>query len=260
MKNKTYYYSDVMNDDFAGNDIDTKLTEPDFVYLPRSPFYRAGAFLLYYGFAKPVTWLYIKIGLHQRYVGKKKIKSVRGRGCFFFINHTLEAGDAFIPNHMRVKKNYIVTGPDATSIPGIRTIVKMLGALPVPSCVGGARNFTSAVGCVVEKGHSVTVYPEAHIWPYYTKIRPFKADSFCLPASSGAPVFAVTNVFLKSRNKLRRRPVVKTYIDGPFYPDTDKPKRECAKELRDKVYEAMISEAEKQEQYVTNVFIKKETE
>ena len=133
----------------------------------------------------------------------------------------------------------------------------MFGAVPVPSTVSGTIKFKSAVTELVRCGKTVTIYPEAHIWPYYTQIRPFKSDSFKLPVDAGAPCYSFTNVFLKSRNPLKKRPVVKTYINGPFYPDTSLPKKERIEDLRNRVYESMIREAKKQEQYVTNKYIKK---
>jgi len=258
MKFKTYYYSDPLNDDFAGTNIDTKLTPEDYVYIPRSFVFRIFAFIMYRIIARPVTYLFDKIVHHHKYENKKVIKEVGKSGCFFYGNHTLLAGDAFIPNHMALRKNYIVAGPDAISIPGIRTIVKMLGALPVPSTIRGAKNYTDAVTELIGKGKSVTVYPETHIWPYYTKIRPFKNDSFSLPVALDAPCFSFTNVYFKSKNPLIRRPVVKTYVNGPFYPDKSLPKRERIAELRDRVYESMVRESEKQEQYLTNVFVEKQ--
>ena len=255
MKIKTFHYNDLVNDDFAYNTINTVQTPADYEYIPRSVWFRAGAFVAYHLIARPITYLYIKIAFHQKYVNRKVLRSIGKKGCFFFGNHTLEAGDAFIPNHIMLRKNYIVAGPDATSIKGLGTIVKMLGAIPIPSTIRGSRKYMEAVAELVGKGKTVTIYPEAHIWPYYTKIRPFKADSFTLPVASDAPSFSFTNVFLKSKNPLRRRPVVKTYINGPFYPNASLPKKERIVDLRDRIYDSMKKEAEKQEQYVTHVYV-----
>ena len=224
MKFKTFYYSDPLTDDFSGNNIKTILTPADYDYIPRSALFKSFAFISYHFVAIPFTYVYNKAAFHHRFVNKKALKEIGKDGCFLFGNHTLEAGDAFIPNHISHRKNFIVANPDATSIKGIRTIVKMFGAVPVPSTVSGTIKFKSAVTELVRCGKTVTIYPEAHIWPYYTQIRPFKSDSFKLPVDAGAPCYSFTNVFLKSRNPLKKRPVVKTYINGPFYPDTSLPK------------------------------------
>ena len=257
MANKTYYYSDPLHDDFAGNDINTVPTPADFDYLPRSKTFRAASAFLYFVIVKPAIRLYDTVAFHHRFVNKKVIKPYRRTGRFYFGNHTLEAGDAFIPNTICFGRNYIVTGPDATSIKGICTLVKMLGALPVPSTVSGVRKFSAAVSELMRRGVSITFYPEAHIWPRYTKIRPFGTESFKMPADSGAPCFSFTNVYLKSRIPFVKRPVVKTYINGPFFPDMTLPARDRAKDLRDRVYDSMVCESEKQEQYITNIYIEK---
>ena len=87
----------------------------------------------------------------------------------------------------------------------------------------------------------VTVYPEAHIWPYYTKIRPFSDASFGYPAKSGTPVFCFVNTYQKRRG--RKKPRTVTYIDGPFYPDMTLPVKQRRKALRDAVYAQMCERA-----------------
>lgn len=260
MKSKTFVYSDPLNDDFAGTDIKTKETPADYVYLPRSVFYRAAAFLFYYAVAFPITYIYDKIAFHHRFVNKKVLKQLSGKGCFFYGNHALKAGDAFIPNHLCARRNYMIVSADDISIPGLKTIVKMLGGLPLPYSVRGSINYQEALREVLSRGNTVTVYPEAHIWPRYTGIRPFSEGSFALPVKYGVPCFSFTNVFLRSRIPFVRRPVVKTYINGPFYPDESLPKKQRIRDLRDRVYGSMVYEAEKQEQYVTYRYIQKEPE
>ena len=100
----------------------------------------------------------------------------------------------------------------------------------------------------IAQGHTVTVYPEAHIWPYYTGIRPFKADSFGYAAVTGAPVVAMTNCFQKRR--FFKSPKVVTYLDGPFYPRKDLSRAENTKYLRDLTYEAMKERAKNHSTYV----------
>ena len=53
--------------------------------------------------------------------------------------------------------------------------IQLLGAIPIPNNKNGMKNFINAIETHINKKHSITIYPEAHIWPYYTKIRPFKA-------------------------------------------------------------------------------------
>lgn len=99
------------------------------------------------------------------------------------------------------------------------------------------------------------IYPEAHIWPYYTKIRPFVDTSFHYPIKYGVPAFCFTNTYQKRKGS--QKPNMVTYIDGPFFPDASLPVREQKKELRDRIYQTMCERA-KNSNAVTIQYIKKD--
>ena len=97
----------------------------------------------------------------------------------------------------------------------------------------------------VERRECIMIYPEAHIWPYYTDIRPFRELSFRYPVSFHTPVFCLTNTYQK--RKFSGKPKMVTYIDGPIYPDGTLPAKEQKKQLRDMVYEKMKERAKNNE-------------
>ena len=95
----------------------------------------------------------------------------------------------------------------------------------------------------IDKNCSITIYPEAHIWPYYTKIRPFKSVSFKYPVEMKKPVFCITNTYQK-RGKDKDKVRIVSYIDGPFYPDENlETVREQKEDLRNRVYETMVKKS-----------------
>lgn len=116
----------------------------------------------------------------------------------------------------------------------------MLGAIPIPDNKETMKNFLDTIKLRIKKGNSITIFPEAHIWPYYTKIRPFKNVSFKYPVQLDVPAFCVTNTYQsygKNNNKVR----VVSYIDGPFFPDKDcNTMKERQQNLRDKIYNQMV--------------------
>ena len=121
---------------------------------------------------------------------------------------------------------------------GMKNLVQMLGAIPIPIKRNGMKNFLNTIKKRIKQGHSITIFPEAHIWPYYTKIRPFKSVSFKYPAELNVPVFCATNTYQaygKNNKKLR----IVMYIDGPFLPDMSLSLKERQEDLRNKVYEVM---------------------
>ena len=117
-----------------------------------------------------------------------------------------------------------------------------LGAIPLPDTREAYRNFNACINGRIEKKHAVVIYPEAHIWPYYTKIRPFPDGSFGYPCKDGTPVFCFVNTYQKRKN--RKKPRMTTYIDGPFYPDMSLSLKERRKTLRDEVYAQMCKRSE----------------
>ena len=255
MKIKTLYYTDPLNDDFAGTGIKPEKIPADYKYSNESVPYRICKYFIYNFIGRPVVFIASKVWYRQKFVNRRSIKDIGNNGAFIYSNHTMMAGDAFIPNIVCPKYNYIVVGPDAVSIRGIKWLVKLFGAVPVPSSAKGFGSFYKAIKDDVEKGSTVTIYPEAHIWPYYTGIRPFKDVSFSYPVKFNSPVYVMTNTFSKRKFSLSRRPKVTTYIDGPVYPDLSMCRRDAVKDLRDRVFEIMSKRAEKSDyEYIRYVY------
>ena len=124
-------------------------------------------------------------------------------------------------------------------MPVLGNSIQLLGAIPIPNKKDGMRNFLEAIKYHVEKKHSITIYPEAHIWPYYTKIRPFKAVSFKYPVELKKPVYCMTNTYQSFKSFGKDKVKIVTYIDGPFYADDSLKIREQKQKLRDMVYDCM---------------------
>lgn len=154
-------------------------------------------------------------------------------------NHTLMGGDAFIPNLVNLpKKTYTIVHPDNVSKRGTKNFLLMNGAMPLPGTTKATKKFLEAIEKRVVQNNVIMIYPEAHIWPFYTKIRPFKSISFKYPVKLNEPVFAITNTFHK--RKFSKNPKVITYIDGPFHPNTQLSPKEQEQDLRDRVYNQMV--------------------
>lgn len=236
---KIIYYSDELNDDFAENNIKTILTPSTHRYINHNPIYRFFTFIVYHIIASPLVFIFTKIAYHQKFINKKILKKYKKSGYFVYSNHTCLIGDAFMPTLLSFpKKNYLICNPDATSIKGLKTLVSMLGALPIPSTIKGNKNFLEAIKHHLNNKKAITIYPEAHIWPYYTKIRPFKNVSFTYPYMFNVPCFTMTTTYAK--RKIGKRPKIVTYVDGPFFCDMSLSKKESVQKLRDEVYNSML--------------------
>ena len=217
---KTYYYSDELNDDFAATkELDVKPVPEDFPYIHKNPVWRFFAAILYRGIVTPIAWLYCKVIFGVRIRGKKHLRGLKG-GCFLYANHTQHAADAFIPTLVSFpRKAFVVTGPGAVSIPGLRTVVQMLGAIPLPDEVKGLKRFSGVLKTRVAQGAAVCIYPEAHIWPYYTHIRPFRAGSFAYPAECGVPAVPYVVTYRERRVFKKLPPCITVQVGKPITPD-----------------------------------------
>ena len=242
MEQKTIHYHDELNDEFSGVVRNTIKIDGDFEYIKKSPLWNLLAFFAYRIVMVPFAFLYTKIKFHHKIVNKKVLKECSGDGYFMYGNHTLMGGDAFIPNMINFpKKTYTIVHADNISKKGTKNFILMNGAIPLPSTTSATKNFIEAIEKRVVEGNAIQVYPEAHIWPYYTKIRPFKSTSFKYPVKFNEAVYCFTNTFHK--RKFSKTPKVITYIDGPFYSNTALAPKEQEQDLRDRVYSAMCERA-----------------
>jgi 1-acyl-sn-glycerol-3-phosphate acyltransferase len=255
-KREVIYYTDELNDEFSIAQIEPRSIDENYVYIHTSLFKRFTHFFWYRVIATPIAFLYVKLTFGQKSKGRRKLWKHRRDGYFMYGNHTQDIGDAFIPNVSSFPKtDYIIVHANNVSMPVLGKITPSLGALPLPEGMQAYKNFLNAVETRIEEGHAVVIYPEAHIWPYYTKIRNFPDTSFAYPAKLGSPVYCFTNTYHK--RKFRKQPKIVTYIDGPFYPDMDLPIKARKKELRDMVYRTMVKRAEKSD-HVQIRYIKQE--
>ena len=253
MKKNTFYVTDFINDDFAGTTIKRKPLKKGYKFYHDNPVFLFFAFIFYRIIVTPLVFLYQKIFWREKIIGKKKLKKCRKEGYFMYGNHTLMAGDAFTPTLAAFpKKAYILVNPDATSIPFVSSLVEMLGGMPVPDSRAQIKPFCEAIKKHAQKSHVITIYPEAHIWPLYTDIRPFKDVSFRYPAEENKPIFTFTRTY--TRRRFSSKPKCTVYIDGPFFPDENLTVKENQKMLRDKAYNAMKERA-KLSDYSVNEYI-----
>ena len=253
MKSKKFYYQDELNDDFAGVSRKKFLIDDKYKYYRGNFFWKIGEFIVYRIIMKPFAYIYMKCKFHHKVVNKRVLKNTKG--CFLYGNHTMMAGDAFVPNVLSHKKTYTIVHSDNISVPITRGFIEMCGAIPTPDTLTATKNFRKIIDKRVAQKSLIMVYPEAHIWPYYTGVRNFESVSFKYPVELNVPTFVITNTFHKKR--FSKTPKVITYIDGPFFANKDVPKKAQEVDLRNQVYRVMSDRA-KLSSYSVHTYIKGE--
>lgn len=238
--NQIIYYSDELNDEFSNAKIEPRIIDENYKYLHKNILWNFSSYIAQNVLSVPIKVLYSKIKLRIKYVGKEKIKQYKSQGYFIYSNHTQIFADTFITsNPIYPKRNFFIVNPENISMKGLQTIVEMLGAIPIPSNKKAMKNFLDSINNRIKKGYAITIFPEAHIWPYYTKIRPFKSVSFKYPIDLEVPTFCMTNTYQSYGEKKDKLKLV-TYIDGPFFADDNLSNKEKRENLRNKVYNCMV--------------------
>ncbi|MDE7213820.1 MAG: 1-acyl-sn-glycerol-3-phosphate acyltransferase, partial [Anaeroplasmataceae bacterium] len=211
---------------------------------------------LYNIIMKPIAYIYMKLRFGFRIENKTLLKKYKKSGYFLYANHTNVPADGFMPSLICFPKRvYVLVSSENLSLRGTRNFMAMIGAVPIPNALSGMRNFKSYLHELMKKKKVVMVYPEAHIWPYYTKIRPFSKPSFTYPYLEGVPTFSFTVTYHKGYMRTK----ITAYVDGPFYAKDGLNKADSIEDLRNQVYTAMVKRS-KLSSYEKIKYIKKERE
>ena len=237
-KPKIIYYHDELNDEFSNDHIKAKKIDGSYQYLRGKAFH----IFWYRIVAVPLAKLYMKLYFRHKIINNGVLEQAGKSGYFLYGNHTHFMADALVPSMVSMPEDIsVIVHPNNVSMPVLGKITPYLGAIPLPDDKNAMKNFMSAVKYKIENGENIMIYPEAHIWPYYTDIRPFKDTSFGYPVRYHTPVFCLTNTYQPGKGM--KRPRMVTYVDGPFYPQEGLTLKEQRKNLRGQVYHVMKERA-----------------
>ena len=230
---KVFYYSSYEDDVVKSKNQEYKL-KANYKWIHKNIFYKVISFFLYLIFYI-ISFIYSKFILHITVKNKNLLKGKKD--FFIYGNHTQEVGDAFNPPLITFPyKPYFIVSKSNLGIPILGKLLPMLGALVIPDEIHAMMEFRKAV-TFYNKNHPIIIYPEAHVWPYYTKIRPFKSGSFQFPVEEKKEVFTMTTTY--QRSKWHKKPNITIFIDGPFLPCEEYSKKEKIKDLEKQVEDAM---------------------
>lgn len=224
---------------------EVKLPE-DYVFIPKNPLVKLFSAIMFRGF-KVFGIFYEKYHMQMTIVGREKLKKAKGAGYLIYANHTNPFHDVFAPGLVADRRIFTIISPVNLKLPKIGKILPYIGGLPLGSSANTKKKFHAAVDKRLAQGNCVVVYPEAHVWPYYTRIRKFPAGdrSFVYAVRNNLPVFTLTTTYQKSKTKGRERPRITAYLDGPFYPDSKLSDAQNQAKLAEEAYESMVKWSKK---------------
>lgn len=204
-KTKTIYWHDELNDDFDEVGLKRPEVPKNYRYLRR---FHVSAWMTYYLLAKPILGLYCFFhGIKVK--GKENLKPLRHKGYFIYSNHVAISDVFKFASYAVPKKRVNIIGySDALSLKPIRLLIRGLGYLPIPNDIDNLKKLKEAIKTLVDKNEVVLIYPEAHIWPYYTKIRNFKDVSFSYPAEFHKPIIPAVTVWRGKKGKKTKQTII----------------------------------------------------
>ena len=216
-------------------------------FIPKNPFVKMYSSVLFRIFK--LFGQYYERGYWQaKFYGREKLKKARGKGYVIYANHTNPFHDVFGPALAADRRIFTIISPVNLKVPGIGKFLPLIGGLPLGKTKEEKKAFHEAADARLKQGNCLVIYPEAHLWPYYTGVRKFPAGdkSFTYAARNNLPIFTMTTTYHKRKDKKKGDlPRMDIYIDGPFYPDADKSEDENRAKLAKEAYDSMVKYSKK---------------
>ncbi len=234
---KRVFYIDNEDRDVITLKKERKVIPDDYDFIPKSKWWKFKSFVIFY-ITKFIIFFVVHINLHVSIKNKKIIRKIKDSGFVLYGNHVYPVSDAFSPALISHKRIYTIISPSNLDVPFMGRLLPYLGGVPLGHTDELKKRFNDAIDERLKENKCVIIFPEAHVWPYYTKIRDFSDASFKYPVRNNVPVFTFVTTFQK--RKFFKKPKVTIYIDGPFYQKEDLSFEENKKLLHDLVYDSFI--------------------
>ncbi len=242
---RVFYYASEEDDPIKTDEQEQKIEvglPEGYEFIPKNPFVRMYSSILYHGF-KLFGQYYERGYWKAKIYGREKLKKARGKGYLIYANHTNPFHDVFGPAIAANRRIFTIISPVNLLVPGIGKILPLIGGMPLGKTKEEKAAFHTAIDKRLKQKNVVVIYPEAHVWPFYTGIKKFPAGdrSFVYATRNNLPIFTMTTTYHKRKNKKRGDlPRMDIYIDGPFWPDASKTEDENRAKLAKEAYDSLV--------------------
>ena len=246
---RVFYYENETDDPIKTDEQEKKVEVglPDgYEFIPRHWWVRVYSAIMFRLFWIFGQW-YEKGYWQAKFYGREKLKEAKGKGYVIYANHTNPFHDVFGPAMAADRRIFTVISPVNLKIPGIGPILPMIGGLPLGKTRDEKMAFNNAVDKRLKQKKVLVIYPEAHVWPYATKIRKFPAGgkSFKYAVRNEVPIYTLTTTYHKRKDRKKGDlPRMDVYLDGPFYAEGDT-MEEKQDDLAKKAYDSMVKYSKK---------------
>ena len=197
--------------------------------------------------AAPILWILNIVLFGFEVDGIENLRKVSG-------------GKVTISNHihpMDCTMNGIINFPERTyfptlatnfQIPIIRHLIRILYAIPIPKKQRQKEEFLEQINKALLDGKTVHMYPEASLWPYYEKLRPFKKGAFKMAVDANCPIVPILYTFEEPTGIFelyKKKKCIHAKVLEPVYPNTDLERLERICDLEKRVIEELENTTKK---------------
>lgn len=249
-KERVFYYENETDDPIKTKEQEKKVEvglPEGYEFIPKRWWTRAYSAVLFRIFWIFGQW-YERWYWQTKFYGREKLKAAKGKGYLIYANHTNPFHDVFGPAIAADRRIFTIISPVNLKIPGIGPILPYIGGLPLGKSAAEKKAFNEAVDKRLAQKKVLVIYPEAHVWPYATKVRKFPAGgrSFKYAVRNDLPVYAMTTTYhRRTKRKKGDLPRMEVYLDGPFYPEVKGSDEARQDDLAQKVYDSMVKYSKK---------------
>ncbi len=262
---RVIYYKDELNDDFGNIEI-TRVEVPENYKYERNLFERTFGNLLYWVAAKLVLGGYclfkgMKVENKENIKEYYRLLKENNSGGFIYANHVGNDDAFYIQSFIIHKKRVnVIANPNILSSKPLTFFTRQLGYIPLGNTfITQAKMMKGMEFYLKVKKQHILIFPETHIWPYYTKIRPYRNASFHYPAKFNTPILPIVTTFKERKNK-NKKPKQVVKICKPIIPNKDYSIKENKEYLRDTCYKEMVEASTSYQQAEYIKYIKKNEE
>lgn len=164
----------------------------------------------------------------------------------------VSGGKVTISNHvhpMDCTMNGLINFPERTyfptlatnfKIPFIRHLIRILYAIPIPKKTTQIEKFFEEIKKALLDGKTVHMYPEAALWPYYEKLRPFKKGAFKMAVDARCPIVPILYQFVEPDGIFalyKRKKCIHAKVLEPVYPKFELSEADMLEDLQRRVME-----------------------
>ncbi|MGN1259309.1 MAG: lysophospholipid acyltransferase family protein [Christensenellales bacterium] len=217
-----------------------KKVDGNYKYIHNNFFYRIGHCLI-----RCVLWLLRTpvafFGMGLKVKGREKIKGINNAVAIVNHVHPLDCVAGMCALN---KRHLYVTIGDFNNFDNpLGDLLRSWGTLPLTSNLDAQKNFWKAGSMLLKRKKTfVMFYPEASLWLYYEKVRPFMNGAFHMAVKNNVPIVPMFIYFKKTgkfdKDGIEKRKATIEILD-PIYADPNATSKDNIVYLREASYNAL---------------------